>query len=106
LGVSTSVLVVWGIFNNANLLRHGSFDAFTGKLVMPLHRRALQNATISNIKNDNCKALQNYAKNNSFVTDSALHAQLCTPLSGNTAPHTCQKMREKRHSTKCTVQLI
>jgi hypothetical protein len=44
-------------------------------LVTPLHRRALQNATISNIKGDNCKALQNYAKN-SFVTDSALHAQL------------------------------
>jgi hypothetical protein len=41
-----------------------------------LHWRPLQNATISNIKSDNFKALQKPAKSDSFVTDNAQHAQL------------------------------
>jgi hypothetical protein len=56
-----------GIFVIANFLRQDNLV-----LVTPLHWRAFQNATISNMQSDNCKALQNYAESDSFITDSAL----------------------------------
>jgi hypothetical protein len=41
-----------------------------GKCVVPV--TPLQNATVSNIKSDNCKALQETAESDRFVTDNAL----------------------------------
>jgi hypothetical protein len=46
-------------------------------VVTPLHRNPLQNATISKMKSDNFEKLQKRAKSDSFITDNALHAQLC-----------------------------
>jgi hypothetical protein len=45
--------------------------------VTPLHCSPLQNATISNMKSNNCNALQKKVESDSFLTDSVLHAQLC-----------------------------
>jgi hypothetical protein len=60
-------------------LLHGKFC----EPVTPLHWIPLQNVTISNTKNDNCKALQKTAKSDSFVTDNALHAQHWKLVYGN-----------------------
>jgi hypothetical protein len=52
----------------------------------PLHWRPLQNATISNINSDNCKALQKMAKSDSFVTDKAAYGDTIAHAIANIVP--------------------